>query len=294
MAPASSTCLKISGQHGQMTFINCGFNGYNDNNRFHTGRVVDISPNPAEMASYPAVLTFLNCTIQEGDYGFYITYSENITMDNCWFENLGNAITVDGTNIWCRNINVLNSRFANASGYGSIDLAAPNVTAGTCINVINSQAKVVNSFVTVSDLQSNLLEDDYFITASGMPGVINPGVEAYGNGFASPRLGRTAGIIQTATPVTDGVIECSHNKFVLAKDVSTSINTINSTLNAGETLHIKASGISITFRQTNSGNIILNKTTLTLQDGEVAAFTKMDTDDGQEATYQLTSVIKNQ
>lgn len=60
-----------------------------------------------------------------------IEWAENITIDNCWFESLGVAISVKSNyadknnDVPCKSINILNNRFANAAGFGSLN--APKI-----------------------------------------------------------------------------------------------------------------------------------------------------------------------
>ena len=284
-APQSSCALKITGQNGQITFLNSAFNGYNDNNRFHNGHVISIAPSSSSQGAYPAVISFINATIQEGDYGVWMSYCENISFDNCWFENLGVAVTVDGTANWCRNINILNSRFANAAGYGSVPASSSNITNGQCVSVKNSQVKVINNFVTVSRLDSRS-NNDSFVIASGLnSNTINPGVEVSGNSFAFPELNKTYGIWQVITAVTSNAIDCRYNKCLYVNASGNTIKNIKSELVESESFLIRANGGNIRFD--NTGNIFLtHRSSLTLANGEVATFTKLGTDG-----YQLTSLV---
>jgi len=284
LAPAKTCALKITGQQGQITFLNSAFNGYDDGNmKFHTGHVVDISH---VETTYSAVISFINATFQEGDYGLYINYAENITVDNCWFENLGVAVTVDGSWHECQGISILGNRFANAAGYGSLDIDAGNIRQGTCVNVINSHATIANNYATVSQINGTS-SNNYFITASGINGEPNMGIELYGNSHA-PALSATKGITQ-AIAVTNGVLNAGYNKLLVINGATTPVTTINSNLNAGETLTVKSEANGIIFQPgpaillPNTGGLILNK-------GEIAGFTKLDIDG--VATYQLTSLVK--
>lgn len=132
-----SNALKMTGQNGQISFINCTFDGFKNNNTYSKGHNINIQ-NEKQYTS--AVISFINCTCQEADYGFYIEWAENVTIDNCWFENLGVAITVksnfsDAVNEQpSKGINIVNNRFANASGFGSLD-APNNIKSGQCIAV---------------------------------------------------------------------------------------------------------------------------------------------------------------
>jgi hypothetical protein len=275
--------LKITGQTGQVTFINCGFGGYNDNGAYHNGHIVSIAHRQECVASFPSVISFITCSIQNGDYGVYIDYAESITFDTCWFERLGVAITVDGSDNECRNINVLNNRFADAAGYGSQDVEYPNITAGTIVNIINSLVSVENNFVTVSDVNSDRLANDFFVTTTALVS-INPGVRLAGNGFATQILARTDGVMQVIT-VSSNAVVTKGNTIVYVDTSIDIINTIESTLGIGETIHIRANGGSIDFD--NTGNLFLTlRSFLTLQNGEIASFTRID-----PTLFQLTSLV---
>lgn len=284
-APETSCALKMTGQHGQVAFINSGFNGYNDYNttsgtsKFHKGSVVEIS----DTGITSMVVSFINSTFQEADYGLIFNHAENITMDNCWFENLGTSVMVNGTNSPCKSINVLNSRFANAAGFGSFKTS--NSTNGAIVYSLNSQVTVANNFVAVTEINDQS-KDDFFILANGT----NEGIHAFGNSFIDLSLSKTSGIMQVLKVQNNGALDTKYNKMVFVDSSSTEIGTIISSVMAGETILIRASGGSITFNDTN--NIFLTKrSSLTLNDGEVAGFTKIDT--GLEyGIYQLTSLVK--
>ena len=284
-SPADANALKITGQQGQLTFINTAFNGYNNNMSFHTGHVVDISHSNDY---YSAVISFINASFQQGDYGLYLDYAENVTVENCWFENLGVAVTVDGTYHSCQGINITGNRFANAAGYGSLNVSTNNILHGKCIDVINSHVSVTNNYVAVSEL-TNTSSDDYFITAKGLNGAINPGIEAYGNSYAYPELGGTMGITQTIT-VSSNTINCGYNKVMLIDNAYLPVTTITSSLNAGETLFIKAINGTITFK-TGTITLLPHVASLVLNKGEAATFIKLDNENGS-ATYHLMSVLK--
>lgn len=286
-APNSTSALKMTGQHGQITCIDSGFNGYNNNDKYHTGYVVSISYDTNNIASYPISISFLNSTFQEGDYGVYIDYGENITFDNCWFERLGVAIFADGRSQECRSINVLNSRFADAAGYGGAPAKAPNkFSNGICVNAINARMTVANNYVTVSNIDDGTIDrilSDIFVLAGGSSG-INPGIEVYGNSFGNEILNKTNGIVQV-TSITSSTLSTGYNKFVYANNPSFTIESINSLLLESETFYVRANNGDVTFN--NTGNIFLtNRSELVLRNGEVAGFTKLGSN-----LYQLTSLV---
>jgi len=283
--------LKMTGQNGQHTFLNCTFDGYNTggSNIFPKGHNVNISH---DVDASTGILSFINCSFQEGDYGIYFNYAENITIDGCWFENLGVAITVNGSEYnSCRDITIQNSRFANAAGYGSLAVSAGNIKGGQCIAVSNSFVNVYNNYVAVSDPNGpNLNPDSSFLSA---PGNTLGGIDIAGNVFQDIKLSKTFGIMQVIAVSSPNTINCGRNKLVFVNTSTTVIKSIVSSINASETITIRANGTgSITFD--NTKNIFLvNKSTLSLANGEIAVFMKCDNYIGTYyETYQLISVMR--
>lgn len=286
-----SSALRITGHNGQLSFINCTFDGFYQNATYSKGQNINIS-NKDKYSS--AVISFINCTTQNADYGFYIAFAGNITIDNCWFENLGVAITVKSntTNkintVMSKSVNILNSRFSNASGFGSL-YAPNNIKAGQCISVNQSFLNVYNNYVTVSDP-----EGVYFNNNSSFLMALNNstgGVNIANNTFRALKLGKTYGIMQVIS-VINNTIDCSGNKLVFVTGTTSIIKTILSSINAGEKITIRANGNSITFD--NSNNIFLTlKATLTINNGEIVTFVKIDNTVGSNyETYQLISIVR--
>ena len=291
-----SNALKMTGQVGQHSFINCQFDGYtkttNDVKTYDKWINVSIENTTNDYMS-SAVVTFLNCTIQDSDYGVRINYAENITFDNCWFENLGVAITVIGNIESSKSINILNNRFANASGFGSL-LAPNNIKAGQCISVNKSVVNIYNNYVTASDPNG---VDNGSAFVLGFQD--NGGINCHNNTFRNdnPKLSKTFGIMQSVIIAT--TINCKSNKLVfIGQPIPPippvvpipTVKNIISAINAGEILNIRANGITITFD--NTGNIFLtNRTTFSLSNGEIASFKKIDIGTNNE-TYQLLSFTK--
>lgn len=281
--------LKITGQNGQLTFLNCSFEAKNNK-----GTNILISKNNiADEGS--AVISFINTTIQSSEYGVKLDYAENITFDNCWFETLDVAMNIYSS----KGINVLNSRFANAAGFGTLDIPNANPSGtGKCINIENSFVNIGNNYVAVSNPRSNLskIQGEKFIAAGGNNNVIN----AFNNSFQDILLSETFGIMQIIN-INSQKIDLSSKKlvFVTVPTGSTNniINRIDSTISAGEIIFIRANQGSITFNQmsnseTTGKNIFLNgRTSLTLVNGQAATFIKIDNIVGNEkATYQLLSI----
>ena len=279
----------MTGQIGQHTFINCQFDGFTKTANGITtyDKWVNVSiENTGVDYVTSAVVTFLNCTIQNSDYGVRINYAENITFDNCWFENLGVALMILGDKECSKSINILNSRFANAAGFGS--LSAPNnIKVGQCVSVSKSVVNIYNNYVTAS-IPDNVSTAGFFVFASPD----NNGINCYNNTFRDDnlKLSKTFGIMQSNIGVVTNSIDCKSNKLVFINSSSSVIKNIKSTINAGEILIIRANGGGIAFD--NTGNIFLtNRTTFLLANKEIASFIKIDIDPTFEI-YQLLSFTK--
>jgi len=284
-----SNALKMTGQIGQQTFVNCQFDGFTKTTNGITtyDKWVNVSiENTGTDYLTSSVVTFLNCTIQDSDYGVRINYAENVTFDNCWFENLGVALMVIGDKERSKSINILNNRFANASGFGSLP-APNNIKAGQCVSVNKSVVNIYNNYVTAS-APNGVDNGSSFV--QGFPD--NGGINCYNNTFRdnNPKLSKTFGIMQSNIGVVTNSIDCKSNKLVFINPSSSVIKNIISAINAGEILIIRANGGSITFD--NTGNIFLtNRTTFSLTNGEIASFVKIDIGTTNE-TYQLVSFTK--
>lgn len=284
-----SNALKMTGQIGQHTFINCEFDGFTkttDGIKTYDKWVNVSIENTGNDYLTSNVVTFLNCTIQDSDYGVRINYAENVTFDNCWFENLGVALMVIGDKERSKSINILNSRFANASGFGSLP-APNNIKAGQCVSVNKSVVNIYNNYVTASD-PNGVDNGSTFVLGF----TDNGGINCYDNTFRdnNPKLSKTFGIMQSNIGVVSNSIDCKSNKLVFINPSSSVIKNIKSAINAGEILIIRANGGNITFD--NTGNIFLtNRTTFLLVNGEIASFVKIDIGTNNE-TYQLLSFTK--
>lgn len=286
--------LRITGQQGQLTFINSTFDGNSNGN--HNNRGVNIyigkKDNKNTNGSGSAVISFINCTSQDSEYGVVIERSENITFDNCWFESLHKAIDVRNSNA----INILNNRFANAAGHGSLKSGFP-ANEGVCIISENSFVNINNNYVQVSNPKLENAQNERFIRGEGNNNTLN----VRNNSFGDPRQGETHGIMQTVDIDDHYTITTDSKKLVFINDSGT-IDRINSTLNAGETIFVRNNSIdhlNITFNPMDpttglpaGTNVYLNgRASLTLMPGQGATFIKIDNIVGTEkSTFQLVSV----
>lgn len=307
----NSSCLLIRGNLGQFTFIHCGFDGYTSgttNPSYTTSKFfnVAIESNVVEAA----VIKFLTCTFQYSEYGVYTSFAESVTFDNCWFEYLDTAIAVtkaaNGAKV-SKCINILNCRFANASGFGSEWTKVSNSNhnegvngvfdAGSCISVEGgAQINALNNFVITST--NNVNPNSKFIKNYGLDSVIN----ASNNVFSDPSLGKTFGIANNTISTSGNILNTLGYKFVSVNGSSNNIKEIKSEISVGETITIRATGTG-QVKFDNSKNILFAKTTVTsanpfvLNPKETATFIKIDdpiTISGvtYHETYQLISANK--
>lgn len=293
----NANSLRMTQYQGQMTFINCLFLGKRDRSLLGTNVFI----------SQPGghVVSFINCTIQESVYGFKMEGASNVTIDNCWFENLYSSVEVKN----CSNIRLVNNRFSNAAGYGSEGFTGPvNLPEGiensSVITSENSSISVELSLVRVTDVNAPEAHKSTFIY--GRPNsesLQNTNkISTRDNEFADARLSRTIGIVQTI-PVNIRTINVDgRNKVAANFDNNKVLRKIESTVGGGEQITLtilKPIGngtvkIKDWEGKRRKGNISLNgETQITLSHGQKVTFLKVDaplSNNGDEAIYKLISV----
>lgn len=289
--------LLLNGQVGQFTFINSSFGGllYSNATKALKGINCAITNNNSTFSGFntSSVVTFLNCTFQDSEYGIFVKYSDALNIDNCWFENLDLAISVsDSDDGRPSTVNIQNSRFANAASFGSLPISnkhqnnPPIDYFGTCISSKGSNINVNNNFVTVSTVD-NISSNKYFIGA--LDG--NKSVRASGNTFLDTSLGKTYGITQNVSTCINNSIDLKgNNSVLLSLPTNQIIKNFSSTSMAGERIAIKINTPSVTIN--NTGNIRLGtNTTLTILYGKTLEFVKLDITEGVNTEiYQLLTV----
>jgi len=272
--------LKMIGQCGQHTFLNCQFDGfYNaDTATYSRGHNVYIQNSTLVTT---AVASFINSTFQDANYGIYLEYAENVTIDNCWFENLGVAVT---TRPNCKAVTITNSRFANAAGFGSIS-APNNIKNGHCFSITNSFVSITNNYVLVSNPNDIDPGAAFLVTMSNASG----GVHLENNIFSDQRLDKTSNIPQITSGST---LDVGGNRLVNVNLAGiTGYVAINSRLNCGEYITVRATD-SIHFTQ--SSRLFLDgKSQLNLSAGEMATFVKLDYANNTSENYALVSFTKS-
>ncbi len=303
-----SNCLLVQGMHGQLTFLNCGFDGIRYNisgENFKTTKYFNVAIE--SNAVQPAVIEFITSTFQYSEYGAFIKYGESITFDNCWFEflDIGVAAAKSTSGSPSRSINILNSRFANASGFGSLWQNVRNSNKdgggfpnGTCISVEGeSEVNVQNNYLIVTYPASSANPNNFFVRNYSNDADIN----ISGNTFLDPILSKTFGVNNKTINVTNNEISTKRYKFVKINASTNNIKEIKSRLSAGETISIKAVN---TIKFDNSRNILFSKpvsvsSPFILNANEVATFIKTDIGIGPingifyNETWHLISVNKS-
>lgn len=309
---ANANCLKITGAINTTTFLQCNFEIPYVYNTDTIVTPVELGTNIliTAVGDYPpvngAVVSFINCAT--GGHvlcGFKIVNAENVTIDDCWIEDTEIAIDIQNS----EGINILNSRFVNAAGIGSLLGAALPQGQGKCISVLDSHVSIERNFVQITDPDNvKLTEGELFIMGIGNKNVIN----SRNNCFHDIRQSETFGITEyeeikniwawnyqgTANEWKSG-LELSAKKVVLVnKGTDKPIDRINSTINSGETIFIRAEESDIIFNAWNPVNELTGRNiylggpaSVTLQQGHAAMFMKLDGVNNKErCVYQLVSI----
>lgn len=294
----SKNCLRMTGQNGQQTFINCYFEGR---------RIGDVNLNENVLidsrSGSNSVISFINCTFQFSEYGIVLKNSHNITIDNCWFEKLYISIHSEGS----KKINILNSRFANACGYGSLQSSNLYGETGRCISCKGSSINVEKNYVLVSDPNDPDAHKANFIL--GIDG--DNSIVVKDNEFQDIRLSESFGVLQyididNSTDSIDvyGKKQICVNYTSKGLSPNDDLRIINSSVGSGELIYIcanKTSGRSgklkiHAFEDGQGENIYLSgQSSISLANGEWASFIKVDVPvsaTGVSSTFQLISKSK--
>ena len=182
--------LKMTGYNANMTFTNCEF------------RNADTMPTPAENHVDGACIIITSNDIpptQEGSYaisfinsgfggysryGAVITNSKQITFDTGFYEGMDTAFKI----LNCKHIQIVNNRFANAAGAGSLDESFSHTgNAGSLFEIENSNVTIANNHHDVSQIDYPSLPNQYFIIGNGNDNTI----DNQNNTFRIPELGKT-------------------------------------------------------------------------------------------------------
>ncbi|WP_294733574.1 hypothetical protein [uncultured Flavobacterium sp.] len=289
--------LKMTGQNANYTFLNCEFRNTDDH--VIDGTCIYIS----SVVSGSNAISFINSGFGGySRYGAVIEHATNITFDTCFCEGMDIALSIKNS----EDIQILNTRFANAAGAGSLGSSFSHTNnVGRIIEAESSIVNVYNNYMAVSSgTYYPDVEKQFFIQG------IVPNDEQYSdnvfnvanNAFFIPELSKTSGIMQVES-IEFNELNLSSKKLVFVNvpplySNANDLKRINSEISAGETLFIRANGgpIKILPKGTQgvtNGNIFLNgRTDLTITNGQGALFIKIDGDNGggDYSIYQLLSI----
>jgi hypothetical protein len=317
--------LRLAGLNGQFVFTNCRFDGgtylFNTGNSEPAYQVSGINVyigsvsadyHGSDIFFSPSVITFNTSTIQTGEIGFYIQSGTNIHINNCWFENFERAIVVKGDSceggilpegcVKSKGIDIIGNLFLYSAGrYGHL----PDNT-GKVIAVENAMVTIANNYV----IDPTTTEQTYFVSTDGADVL---GINLSNNYFDTPKLGKTYGVLQersvgsiTINSATVNGLKTQYNKIIFVKNATEStvenVYRIESNIGANEEISIRAEKGSLIFNAFNSVtgtpgyNLYLGeKPTLTLNQGQIARFIKLDNIIGGEyGTLQLISVSNDE
>ncbi|TRW26752.1 hypothetical protein FMM05_05080 [Flavobacterium zepuense] len=274
--------LKMTGYNANMTFTNCEF------------RNADTMPTPAENCIDGACILITSNDMpptQEGSYaisfinsgfggysryGAVITNSKQITFDTGFYEGMDTAFKI----LNCKHIQIINNRFANAAGAGSLNESFSHTgNSGSLFEIENSNVTIANNHHDVSQIDYPSLPNQYFIIGNGNDNTI----DNQNNTFRIPELGKTKGTLQTIQPVYQ-TLDVGSKKVVQVTSSSygtVDISTIYGDIATGETLFIQVSGCKLRFLSSDTGNsggnLMLNgEGSLTVNDGQSVMFIKVE------------------
>ncbi len=299
----NGNCLLMEGQHSENIFIRCAFSGSRKTPLSTPNVILNNTIGGAEEFGASNQDLFLNCGFGISEYGVVIRESENITFESCWFEALFTAIKLESAN----RINIQNSRFANAAGYGSenpggIYPISSDDLYGECVEVFESSVNIDRNWIEVTSPQ-NVDPESMFIRGRSTSSTANNTINVNDNSFQNPILANTFGILQYAT-LFSNTIEIDDKKqiFVNYDSSNNSLRTIKSTVNGGEVIYIRANrqdligNLTIYAYTSQPGeNIYLaGQPSITLSNGEWASFIKVDNPigNGERSTFQLLNKSK--
>jgi hypothetical protein len=298
---ASTNCLRMTQYQGQHTFINCTFLAPFGRKNAIGGTNVHIK-NPGG-----AVVSFINCTFQEAEYGVDMEHASNITFDNCWFENLYKSVEMKN----CQNVNIINSRFANACGYGGPQINPYKVNNGDygyCMGCTATSLNVERNYVLVSRPNTREAQLPYFIVGKSNRAndefTNHNAIVMRNNNFQHPGLERSKGIAPDLR-IESAELTLTHQKavnVVLPETGQSSLERINSSIGHGEMVVVRLLETEYNSQSTlvisdrdlaRSGNLLLgpDEKEIVLAPGNILTFLRVEgwENDGNDL-YQLISI----
>ncbi|AWI25950.1 hypothetical protein [Flavobacterium pallidum] len=325
--------FRITGQNVNMSFINCNPTmpnaNFNDEHPTLLGAAFHVE-SVSQDTGFNQSLIFIGCDAggapgRPGEIGFYFKNARNVLIQNSWIEDSEFGIYVEN----CSAISILDNNFANAAANGGLNRSMLNPDRkGACIAVKNSVINVERNNVSIGYPDPEDIDGNYkYYNERFILGLTNEGtlefnntINSQNNYFANHMLSQTFGIAQYVEvktiavpfyhPQGDASPPCATKRGIITdgkklvllikeKDVESPDNTIyriNSTLNAGETLHVFAEDADFTFvsmgipEWTGKNIWLAFDEKFVLRQGHNATFVKFDGVNGNETcSYVLTS-----
>lgn len=242
---AGGITAKFSNQINQIICHGCKFDA-----RGSTTTGINIQFNTGTLTAFRAN-SFYRCAIQNSNQGIVSDGSENVRFEDCWFENLKQAVTLSGSNKRF----IFGGRFANAandSGSGYLLKATGSGSVKMEDSVITGTTdKIVDSLGSGIYFDSELISNAESATAF------------------------TSGVTKQVSE-SSGVLTCGEGSIFLVNTSATNITTINSDQLAGKSIYLKALGGTI--KLATGGNISLGSSSspLTIPQNQVVHLVRYD------------------
>lgn len=259
-APSGGPAVDIEGENGQLTFINCEFDGAPGSGPQNTGANIYIGVSSSGLIE-PFSLHFIDLTSQLSDLAVHISDGRNLIFDGGHFEvDHGVFLIAHSQGLEApTGIIVRNSDFENDAGVNS--------GSGYLLNVATNTAQVIFSDNQIFSNPDNVIENinGSFVTAEH---------NIFRGAIASP-VYPSSGVAFEITPAA--TLNVGAAKFIRLNRSATPITTLVSTLGPGETVTFRAIG---TASFATGGNVDLGTypSPLILGAGESATFIRSDVD----------------
>jgi hypothetical protein len=243
---STSRCLKASGQFGQVTFIQCEFDGKNQT----TLGAINVELRSLATGNDQVYsVKFDTCTFQSSDQAIYTYNVLAVTLDTCYFEKLNTGINCDSASY----VTLNTPRFANITNAGN----------GYCIQSSNASHVVANSIYSIGTIDkvvkiNGVAYLDYTILSGGST---------------------SSGVTIQMSQDVNGAINTGHAKTLLISTGASHLKTISNNLAVNATITLIAWGSTgTTLLLDNSGNIMFpeGKSLLTIPFKGAVTIQKID------------------
>lgn len=238
--------LRMTGQNGQINLYGCTFDGLGKGIGTQNVRLTrQVDDSDAVIAdAFPYSINFYGCTVQTAEEGFYIERAGTVAIVDGHFEEMDKGITVYTSTYQAR---VTGCIFQNVGGDGSG--TGYGVLSGSGSKVVVDTCKFIGTY----DLAAK--EDGGTLIVTNVDATVT---------------GLTKQLIAAAT------IDTGLGNTFIVNASTTDITTIDSDLNAGSQVFLKAHGGTIQFA--TGGNLVLGALTspVVVPQNAIATFVRFD------------------